>query len=187
MKKTVALIMALILAVAVFAGCNSNVSTSDRKTVNSNCEEAVDIMIRLLAGKELSQSQVRRMQPDDYVSYMEDQGNDFSDYYESVQKQRKTNENAMIAAFGKDYTLTYEIIEDKQLNDDEQYQATKHLHSEQWYDAKKLNDVRSLSLEISVSGEKNSKTFDAVLQAIQYGSAWHILQVECDEMESFLN
>ena len=187
MKKAVAFFVAIILVVGAFAGCGNNDTDKKSKPVSKSYEEVLDNFIKLLAGKDLNRDQAKTLQPEDYFSYMEKQGTDFSDYYTQVQKTVNTNANTLITAFGKDYTVSYEITKDSKLNDEDQAQATKRLNSAPWYDAGDLKEVHKLALEITIKGEKNSQTYDAEIQVMKLKNSWFILGYQCDELESILN
>lgn len=187
MKKAVAFFIVIILAVGAFAGCGNDDTDKKSKPVSKSYEEVLDNFICLLTGKELNRNQVKTLQPEDYFSYMEKQGTDFSEYYTQVQKQIKTNANALTTFFGKDYTASYKVTEDSKLNDEEQYQATKHLNSVPWYDAGDLKETRKLAVEISIKGEKNSQTYEAEIRVMKIGNGWYVLGYQCDELESILS
>ena len=190
MKKKIALFMALVLLISIFAGCNSEDTDSDRRArrkEDKGYEECVENIVDVLAGEEISQARARKTQPEAYFEYMEEQGNSFSEYYEQVQDQCKTNANSMITAFGKDFEVSYEIIEDNQLSNEERYEATKHLNSDPWYNAENLKEVRDLTIEIYVTGERGSRTFTMTMQVMQQGESWYVLSLNSSEIEEFLN
>jgi hypothetical protein len=127
------------------------------------------------------------MQPKEYFSESGEDGPSFSEYYEQVQQQVKTNNNSMTSFFGKGYKTSYQITENTKLSTDEKHQATKHLNSVSWYDAGDLNEVRDLVVEITIKGNENSRTFEADIEVMQIGKGWYILSYACDELESLLN
>lgn len=179
MKKVLAILMAVVLVVGIFAGCGK--SGGGSHPVNKTYTEAIDLTMKLLAGKPLNQTEAKKMQAEKFFAYSVD----FSEYYADVQRQCKINENTMIAAFGKDYAVSYEIISNKELSAEERYTATKHLNSEVWFDAAALSEVRELELKVSFTGEDLNKEFDMGIQIMKIGDGWYILSVEYDEMVEF--
>lgn len=187
MKKTSILFGAIILVFALLVGCNSNNSQSDKNTEESSYEGIIDLVIKAYTGLGLSESEVRKIQPEDYFSYIEKEGEGFSNYYEIVLQENKTSANAMIARFGKDYKVYYEITENRKMSIDEEYQATEFLISAPWYDARKVKEVQELVVELLVRGEKGSQTFELIFQVMHYENGWYMLSVKCDDFPAFKN
>ena len=180
------LFMALALVFSIFTGCGSDDSDSDRKSREEESDgymECLDTIIGMMTGEELSQAQVRKLQPEEMF---EEKGS-FSDYYEQVQAQCKTNANAMISAFGKDYVATYKIIEDNILPEADWYEATKRLNDVPWYNAEDVNEIRDMVVEISVSGQISSQTFPATFRLMLLDGDWVVLSAEAPELDAFLN
>jgi len=187
MKRTITFFVAILLVITAFSGCGNADSGKNNSSVNKSYEDAAELLVRLITGEDLSKSEVRSMQPEALFSKETEDGISFSEYYEQVQQQIKTNKNAMISAFGKDYKVSYEIKADKKISAEEQHQATKHLNSNTWYDAGDLEEVRVLTLELSVDGDEIDRTFKGEIQTMKLGKSWYILACDFSELESFLN
>lgn len=190
MKKTITLFVILILAIVVFGGCSnadSDFDANSNNTINNNYEECVKTAVDLRTGVEISWERTKKMQPEAFIDNLEEEGDGFSGYYKSVQQQCKTNANVMTTVFGKDYETSYKIIRDDKLNNEEQYQATKHLNSAPWYNAEDVNEVRELIVEITITGDKNSKTFETTVRVIQIGEGWYTLNEDFSAIDDFLN
>lgn len=179
MKKVLAILMAVVLVVGIFAGCGGK----NEKAVNKTYTEAVELTVKLLSGQPLSRADTSKMQTEAFFTYEAS----LDEYYAAVQQQCKINENTMVAVFGKNYKVSYEIVKDEKMDAEERFEATQHLVSESWYDAKELNEVRELDMVVSFTGENLSKSFDMEIQLMQLGSGWYVLGIECDEMYDFFN
>lgn len=190
MKKFISFILAAMLMVTLLAGCDDDEGSTGKKrdTGSSGYEEIVDIFVDMVTGRELSRAEARKMQPEAYLNYLEEEeGVDFSEYYEQVQKKVKSNANAMISYFGADYTVSYKIVEDRKMSNEEKREATKRFNEEIWYDAGEVKELREVVAEVTIVGEEETETVSLPMHLMQSGNNWYVIHGDDAEFEALMN
>ncbi len=187
MKKVFAILMAAVLAIAAFAGCDSEPSDKEKSANgNDSRKEAIELFIKLSTGTELSVSQMKKLQPKAFYDWMEKNEGGAEEYYNKAKEEAADMKKKFEDAFAKDYKVSVKINSEKKLSESERNDATSHLHSVDWYDMDKEQEVYAVDFDIVVTYNNKTETFAVDGEVLKYDGSWYMLSADCDELDDRL-
>ncbi len=175
MKKTTAIILALLFALALLVGC------SEREPAVSDeygCADYYELaQTALLLAKTGDVELIKKLLPKGEIEFNTARfAEKDQDYFELLRQDFAAANEAYTAAYGEDYELSYTFTEcrDKDAEGIQKYRDFDAYYFESYgIDAEKIEAVSYLYAEVTASGASASYTKEKSLWVFKYEGRWY--------------
>ena len=187
MKKLLALLLALVMVLS-FAACGSENDDDDResrkskkskettgaeKVESGSYEDAIELVLKLYTA-DLSKSDFEKMLPADMWAYLEDEeGLTADDCYDMVTEDMDEQREYMEELYGKNYTVTYEILNKEKASESEIEEFLETMEEKYGLDPDDFGDAYEIEFSATVSGSEDEETQEMEMGFVEYKGAWY--------------
>lgn len=183
MKKLLCLLLSILLVLS-FAACDSEDDDDDdrrssrrsKSSTSADYEDAIDLGVSLFDGS-ASKSDVKRLYPEDLWEYMaQESGESTEELREQLYEMLKEARADMEDEFGKDFSIEYEILEQKDVPKSEFDEFKENMEEYYGLDADSFEQCRELEMRVIITGVEEEEETSSV-HMVQYDGAWYIAEL----------
>lgn len=165
MKRLIATILIVVLALGVFTGCGGGGGGSGK-----GYDAPLRIYVKMLDGS-MSRTDLRRLLPEESWEVLaENEDMSQEDLWEQLEPMLEMVWAMLDKTYGKGYRVTYKVVDEELIDEDDDLWPAAE---EMGLDPDKLTKAYALEVEFDIKGSKAQETIEGEGVAFCYDGAWY--------------
>lgn len=192
MKKLLCLLLSVLLVLS-FAACESEDDDDDDRrssrrskkgdtttSASSDYEDAIDLLMKVNQC-DISKNELKKMFPDALWDYFEEEeGMTLDDCYDMISESLADQRADLEEEFGEDFTLQYEIVNKKEVDEDEFDDFKETMKDYYGIGSSSFGDCYEVEIEGTMSGEYEEETGEMTWHVVEIDGSWYIAEILMD-------
>lgn len=167
MKKLLALLLAMVMVLCLFAACDSGDDDDSESKGGNSYEDVVETLIMPMEGTFTKQA-LKNSRPEEYW-----EENDLDEEWENAEAVMEDTRERMKDYFGGDFEVAYEITDKEKLEEDDLTEIRERLSARFNISEEDIEEVYDLTVELTYTGEDKEENETANIKAVCIRGTWY--------------